>query len=326
MTSRTRRRLPDTVPLLAAGLLLLLVAIALLIVGGSLSISHPEQFDFYLLLTGLLVILGSIFLTLLRAPMPVGPIPEYAPPTPSAAGRPAVANPPVASRPAPAERAPAPPAPAPAATVPPRPASFTVRLPALTGSSSIAAQLGNVPPAAARSATAAGPDPQVLAASLPFFPLIGTEEDLPFEGPALARWPQSDAVLSSEVDRLRARVRELEQTGVLAPTRPRSTGPTAPAVEPPGPRAATAFGGRACIGCGAALRGGPTEPLCWGCGRPLCANCYWSERSGPLAHRCPSCVAAGVRPTSVSGGRASSSAPPRTPGVRPPEGPKPAGR
>ncbi|MCI4329951.1 MAG: hypothetical protein L3J80_03680, partial [Thermoplasmata archaeon] len=61
---------------------------------------------------------------------------------------------------------------------------------------------------------------------------------------------------------------------------------------------------RECTGCGAGLPGGATDPLCWGCGRPLCSTCYWRAKEGPSAHTCPACFAkAGTM--SLSGGRAS---------------------
>lgn len=85
------------------------------------------------------------------------------------------------------------------------------------------------------------------------------------------------ASLEAEVERLRARVAELEATrggrigaAALRPSR-----------EWPGPSL--------CVGCGTVLVGGPDDARCPRCGRPMCANCAAAVRDGPLAHQCPEC-------------------------------------
>lgn len=58
-----------------------------------------------------------------------------------------------------------------------------------------------------------------------------------------------------------------------------------------------------CVACGDPSGGGATgENRCWGCGRPVCTDCFWRYGPGPAVHRCPSCAALGP-PMSVSGGR-----------------------
>jgi hypothetical protein len=47
-----------------------------------------------------------------------------------------------------------------------------------------------------------------------------------------------------------------------------------------------------CTGCERALSGFTGYHLCWGCGREICATCYWRHGTGARLHRCPSCAAA----------------------------------
>lgn len=61
--------------------------------------------------------------------------------------------------------------------------------------------------------------------------------------------------------------------------------------EPPVPRETLRSLRRECASCGVALTGGPLEPICEGCGRPLCADCYWRPPEGPARHVCVACAA-----------------------------------
>ncbi|MCI4331262.1 MAG: hypothetical protein L3K19_05390 [Thermoplasmata archaeon] len=74
---------------------------------------------------------------------------------------------------------------------------------------------------------------------------------------------------------------------------------------PPSSTSPSLAGRRSCVSCGTGLTGATTDPLCVGCGRPLCSSCYWRNASGTSAHRCPTCLTA-VNQTSGesrSGGR-----------------------
>lgn len=87
--------------------------------------------------------------------------------------------------------------------------------------------------------------------------------------------------------------------GASAPPRPRSEW-----VEPPAFRPHPARAPGACINCSGPLPARGTMPLCWGCGRPLCVDCYWRHGLEPTAHRCASCRSSGTEGSlSVSGGR-----------------------
>lgn len=68
-------------------------------------------------------------------------------------------------------------------------------------------------------------------------------------------------------------------------------------------------GRRMCVSCGTSLTGATTDPLCVGCGRPLCTSCYWRAPTGGTEHRCPSCLtSAALSPAaSRSGGIAATS-------------------
>jgi hypothetical protein len=74
--------------------------------------------------------------------------------------------------------------------------------------------------------------------------------------------------------------------------------------EPPALRTDPLTSPRACVNCATPLSPSPATPRCWGCGRALCADCYWRHGLVPSAHRCTSClVATPPDPDSVSGGR-----------------------
>ncbi len=94
----------------------------------------------------------------------------------------------------------------------------------------------------------------------------------------------------------------LSRSGARATSGPSSPLDRVPA--PPGPSGMPMLGRRMCVSCGTGLAGATTDPLCAGCGRPLCSACYWRSPSGPAAHRCPTCVTEATHPSEVgrSGG------------------------
>ncbi|MGA8276112.1 MAG: hypothetical protein WB852_07465 [Thermoplasmata archaeon] len=74
--------------------------------------------------------------------------------------------------------------------------------------------------------------------------------------------------------------------------------------EPPALRSRPDLG-RVCVNCSSPVVARAAPPLCWSCGRTLCADCYWRHGLTPAAHCCASCVGRGLSaPTSISGGRA----------------------
>jgi hypothetical protein len=280
-------------PAAGAGLALLLLGLGALFLGGA--VSGSALLPFWVLGTGLAILLAALVLTLLRW----DPSPRVEPgarerPSPRPEATPFSLPTPSTSEVAPSAT-PAPVRPSPARSRP-------------TVASSIPAQYASL--------TAAPPD------AVPPDDGSDWEDDvsLPFSagshfgawvGPVPTLGPagpgdSARAPLEQEVEKLRERVRELE-----APSDPATLGraPTAlvPAsaiasrsLEPPawtadGPR-------RMCTGCGTRLAGGMNDPLCWGCGRPLCSPCYWRTKDGGAAHTCPACFARNVG-MGVSGGR-----------------------
>ena len=75
-----------------------------------------------------------------------------------------------------------------------------------------------------------------------------------------------------------------------APT-PGERRPRARLPEPPAFRDHPTGGPVACANCAGAIHTKAAPPLCWGCGRPLCSECYWRHDLAPAAHRCTSCLA-----------------------------------
>lgn len=89
--------------------------------------------------------------------------------------------------------------------------------------------------------------------------------------------------------------------GPKPPTTPR---PRAPLPEPPAFRARPPGAPAVCVNCSQVVGAVASPPMCWGCGRPLCADCYWRHGLTPAAHRCTSCLTR--RPedsVAISGGR-----------------------
>lgn len=63
--------------------------------------------------------------------------------------------------------------------------------------------------------------------------------------------------------------------------------------------------GRVCVNCAGPVAARGSTPLCWGCGRTLCADCYWRHGLTPSAHLCTGCAARGLgRSMAISGGHA----------------------
>jgi len=96
------------------------------------------------------------------------------------------------------------------------------------------------------------------------------------------------------------------------PRRSSPVGPSRPAPvpnarrlpEPPVLRANPLAGARACSSCATPIGGTTAPPRCWGCGRPLCTDCYWRHGLTPTAHRCTSCLMQGAASrNALSGGR-----------------------
>jgi hypothetical protein len=67
--------------------------------------------------------------------------------------------------------------------------------------------------------------------------------------------------------------------------RPRTGLPEPPAFRVPFPGSPTT-----CADCSGAVPAKTNTALCWGCGRPLCADCYWRHGLTPAVHRCTSCL------------------------------------
>jgi hypothetical protein len=149
--------------------------------------------------------------------------------------------------------------------------------------------------------------------SLPFAAATGRSQGIRTAPAPADSWPpvmdRAQEELREEVERLRQRVEELSSPVLVpgfsvlpAPLRPDTLGLVSRVPEPP------AMLGRPaalCIACGDADAPGPSGGhRCWGCGRPVCSNCFWRYGPGPGLHRCPGC--AGQAPSlTISGGRRS---------------------
>jgi hypothetical protein len=94
----------------------------------------------------------------------------------------------------------------------------------------------------------------------------------------------------------------------VSPPRPPAIGerrPRARLPEPPAFREHPSGIPLACANCAGAIGAKSAPPLCWGCGRPLCTECYWRHGLTPAAHRCTSCLARHPSDSiAISGGRA----------------------
>ncbi len=98
----------------------------------------------------------------------------------------------------------------------------------------------------------------------------------------------------------------------LPPAAPAAPGRRFP--EPPAFRAAgRPEGPRACASCAGPVTFRTAPPLCWGCGRALCVDCYWRHGLARAAHLCTSCAGRGETTspsTARSGGHRASASPP----------------
>lgn len=103
--------------------------------------------------------------------------------------------------------------------------------------------------------------------------------------------PRTVGSLQREVNRLRSALTDSERFAHPTMNYSRSGGNRAAIPEPPPLRETPASRHRSCTACGSGLAGRGTDPLCDGCGRPLCSGCYWRPGSGPGVHRCLSCAA-----------------------------------
>jgi hypothetical protein len=81
--------------------------------------------------------------------------------------------------------------------------------------------------------------------------------------------------------------------------RPQSSLPEPPAFRVPMPGSPTV-----CANCSGAVPAKSSPALCWGCGRPLCTDCYWRHGLTPAAHRCTRCLTRHPEDSvAISGGR-----------------------
>jgi hypothetical protein len=321
----------DIFPVAAAGLALLALGGLLLLIGNGVAVGNPSEFDTWLVGVGLVVLLGAMLIVLIRSNPPPAKPPKRetsvaAPhPAPRTVSPPAAANGPVEP---PAETStPGPVAEAALPVATPAVEAPAVELPTrapFAGSTSIPAQYEGVRQSLPDSAPPriAWEDDAADGVLLPFS-AGGIESSRGLPHPASApemvlAFPPVD-YLEQEVARLREKVHALQRTGppaakvvAPAPAPPAMTAapPRTDAPRPPEPPSGAAIGSRRlCVSCGSGLPGGTTDPLCWGCGRPLCSTCYWRATEGAAAHTCPSCFArAGT--TSRSGGRGPTASPP----------------
>jgi hypothetical protein len=97
--------------------------------------------------------------------------------------------------------------------------------------------------------------------------------------------------LQRDVDRLSVQLGVMETGGDHRLSFSRSGAARIPAPEPPVPWETPASRRRACTACGSGLSGSPADPLCDGCGRALCSECYWRPGPSTLRHVCPACAA-----------------------------------
>jgi len=330
-------------PVAGAGLLLLVAGALLLVVGGLWFAGDPATVSLWNVLIGLVVLIGAMAVLLWEIPQP---IPRRAEPAPRTAPR---------STPTPRSPRPTPVRPAPMAAAPPRvpPASvarsveravaMSADVPFRSARSALASTPTSIPGAYLQSLENAEPRngdlwadvAPPMAAALPFSAGLqrGSDGSPPWlESPETTH---EEPRLELELARLRARVRELEAIPgpttmpKRAPSTALSFAITAGRVpEPPTPPSGSVVGRRNCAGCGSEVASAGPSVLCWGCGRALCASCYWRFGPGPGLHRCPDCLArAPADPVAISGGRAAAGANGSSPvSTRPPQAAAPPTR
>jgi hypothetical protein len=329
----TTRRGGDLLPAMSAGFLLLVVGYVLFLGGGAILSNQPQTLGLWGILVGMIVLLGAMTFSLVRAPIPMpvaaqrtsriraevpASVPEpvdEAPPTPT-------------SEPGPEPLPELPSTPAPAPVVPVfsaepavrRAAALAADAPDTSTPSTSLTQPSSIPAtylqATSGIGAAAPPWSEVappITAALPFTAGLqrGTEPAVWDEGSEPAA-PRASPSVELELSQLRARVRELEipskpsTLGGATPPRPTpalALAATSPQ-EPPAPPKSGIGTSKACVGCGTGLTMSGPAAICWGCGRTLCATCYWRYGAGPGLHRCPDCLRRSPsRSDAISGGR-----------------------
>jgi hypothetical protein len=101
--------------------------------------------------------------------------------------------------------------------------------------------------------------------------------------------------------------RRPEPLGPPSPPSPAARRPRSSLPEPPAFRASVPGSPTVCASCSGAIPAKSSPALCWGCGRPLCTDCYWRHGLTPAAHRCTRCLTRSSEGSvAISGGRSSS--------------------
>jgi hypothetical protein len=104
-------------------------------------------------------------------------------------------------------------------------------------------------------------------------------------------------------------LRRSEPFGAPRPPSPAVRRPSGGLPEPPAFKVPVPGSPMACASCSVPVPTKTSPPFCWGCGRRLCADCYWRHGLTLATHRCASCLA---RPrgggVAISGGRSASRA------------------
>ncbi|MCI4368654.1 MAG: hypothetical protein L3K09_03730 [Thermoplasmata archaeon] len=287
-----------------AGLLLLVVASLLLFGGGSLYAGAPRAFDLLLLAAAAILLVASLLRSAASTPDPARSsavsVAETAAPTPPAAGTSA----PSRSLPVWDESELSEDIGDSLAAIPVAPVASPLNRPRERSPASIPTAWAFASEDVEAFPASWPPIAPPSGAALPFYPAVA---QAPFV--ALGLDPRG------EIDRLRARVRELESpsmehtrsSGTDIPDTPFPlVSRSRPIPEPPALRSPRVGGDSGCAGCGTLLSEKISKPLCWGCGRALCASCFWHFGPGPGLHRCPACYGQSGPATSASrsGGRA----------------------
>ncbi|HUI38037.1 MAG TPA: hypothetical protein VLY85_00230 [Thermoplasmata archaeon] len=265
------------IPVSAAGLGLVAIALVLLAIGGVAFDSDPAIFDLWILATGIYLLLGALLY--------LGPLANRLRPSVSERPYPAAAS--LAEAPAISQGTlGGVPSDDPLPEPPPPLAPLEPALPAWPASNTIAGQYAEVARAVAARRSAARRNPSGSPGggegpSMPFSVAVPVGGSEPRSGESGSSSP-SRGSLESEIERLRARVAELEGRGPTAAP----VGVPTPYRWPGGP---VGPGPSVCAECGRMLVGAPEEGRCANCGRPLCGACYGRLPEGPLARLCADC-------------------------------------
>ncbi|MCI4349696.1 MAG: hypothetical protein L3J93_05720 [Thermoplasmata archaeon] len=274
---RPRRR-PD-IPVAAAGLTLVSIALVLLALGGIAAAGDPYAFDLWMLAVGLYVLAGAI---LYLGPSSVRnrAAPRTTPAGASLAEAPALSDaPPIAASPT-------------APAVPDLPDLPDLPTPSpFAPSNTIAGQYAEVARAVAsrrsltrRSNPNRSPEDESIASGYSYATndrgeAIAASGNGTIDEPIA---PEPSSPLEQELERLRYRVAELE--GRVPPAEIYDL-PDVSAFSGELPGA----GPSVCVECGTVLVGGPGETRCPRCQRPMCGPCSLKVEIGPRAHMCADC-------------------------------------